>query len=201
MIKFFKGDVIIAVNDINIEGQPSSIELLNEFDESQPLKILVASRYAYEWSKLLKIRIAERDWPNIKKTSTRHVMSSTVTTTTTTRQQAVANNYYEPANAISTNNLSNGYSSNSPNDQYQQQPPIYAINNQPQFNRAASANASYNDLHTQVRPIATSTTPRKIGTTSSYYINNNRPATSGTDYWRSPRQNIQHIGTLGNDLF
>jgi C-terminal processing protease CtpA/Prc len=68
-----RGDVIIAVNDINVEGNPNSIELLNEFNEFRPLKILLASRYAYEWSKLLNIRIVEKDWPNIKKFSTRHI--------------------------------------------------------------------------------------------------------------------------------
>lgn len=67
-----KDDVIIAVNDVNVEGNPSSIELLNDFGEHKPLKILVASKFAYEWSKLLQIKIAEKDWPNIKKTTNRY---------------------------------------------------------------------------------------------------------------------------------
>jgi C-terminal processing protease CtpA/Prc len=64
------------VNDLSVEGNPSSIELLNDFNENRPLKVVVASRYAYEWSKLLRIRINEKDWPNIKKYSTRHVSHS-----------------------------------------------------------------------------------------------------------------------------
>lgn len=122
-------------------------------------------------------------------------MSSTVTTTTTTRQQAVANNYYEPTTATTTNNLTNGYGNSSPTEQiqYYQQP----INSQPQFNRAASANTSYNDLHTQVHPIATMTAPRKAGTSSSYYVNN-RPATSEAENWRNSRRHTERVGTLGN---
>ncbi len=67
-----EGDVIIAINEINIEGSPNAIELLNDFDEfNRPLRILAASRYALEWSKLLRIKITEKDWPNIKKNTTR----------------------------------------------------------------------------------------------------------------------------------
>lgn len=68
-----KGDVILAVNGQSVENSPSSIELLNDFNETKPLKVLAASRYAYEWSKLLKIKINEKDWPNIKKFVTRNV--------------------------------------------------------------------------------------------------------------------------------
>jgi C-terminal processing protease CtpA/Prc len=62
-----EGDCIVSINDIQIEGNPSAIDLLNDFDEFNALKILVASRYALEWSKLLRIKITERDWPNVKK--------------------------------------------------------------------------------------------------------------------------------------
>lgn len=67
-----QGDVIISVNDQTVEGNPTLIEMLNDFSETKPLKVLAASRYAYEWSKLLRIRIAEKDWPNIKKCSTKY---------------------------------------------------------------------------------------------------------------------------------
>ena len=46
---------------------------MNNFSETRPLKVLAASRYAYEWSKLLRIRITERDWPNVKKCSTKYI--------------------------------------------------------------------------------------------------------------------------------
>ncbi len=65
-----QGDVIIAVNDRSVEANPSLIEILGDFDEQRPLKVLAASRYAYEWSKLLRVRITEKDWPNKKKCST-----------------------------------------------------------------------------------------------------------------------------------
>ncbi|CAF0919903.1 unnamed protein product, partial [Brachionus calyciflorus] len=68
-----KGDVILSVNDQSVENNPNSIELLNDFSETKPLKVLAASRYAYEWSKLLKIKINEKDWPNIKKFVTRNL--------------------------------------------------------------------------------------------------------------------------------
>lgn len=174
---------------MNVEGQPSSIELLNDFDELRPLKIVAASRYAYEWSKLLKIRINERDWPNIKKTSTRHVMTSTTTTLTTTRQhqqqqqQQIVNNYYEaaPATAVSK-------------QQYQQQ-----------FNRAASANASFNDTKAAA---VTPPAPRKsvpITTVQPVYVNSNNYNTSSsyrpsaTDYWSTP-QRPDHMRTLGKHI-
>ncbi|RNA30800.1 Na(+) H(+) exchange regulatory cofactor NHE-RF1 [Brachionus plicatilis] len=68
-----KGDVILAVNGQSVENKPNAIELLNEFSETKPLRVLAASRYAYEWSKLLKIKITEKDWPNIKKFVTRNL--------------------------------------------------------------------------------------------------------------------------------
>lgn len=68
-----KGDLILAVNDQSVEGSAKSIEQLNDFSESRPLKVLAASRYAYEWSKLLRVRITEKDWPNIKRTHTKFV--------------------------------------------------------------------------------------------------------------------------------
>ena len=74
-----QGDVIIAVNEQSVEGHPGLIEMLNDFSESKPLKVLAASRYAYEWSKLLRIRIAEKDWPNIKKCSTKFIPVNSVT--------------------------------------------------------------------------------------------------------------------------
>ncbi len=68
-----QGDVIIAVNDRSVEGNPTLIEILSDFDENRPLKVLAASRYAYEWSKLLRICITEKDWPNKKKCSTTYI--------------------------------------------------------------------------------------------------------------------------------
>ncbi len=41
------GDVIVAVNDVHIEGDSGLIELLNEFSETRPLKVLAASRYTH----------------------------------------------------------------------------------------------------------------------------------------------------------
>lgn len=73
-----QGDVIISVNEQSVEGNPGLIEMLNDFSEMKPLKVLAASRYAYEWSKLLRIRIAEKDWPNIKKCSTKFVPVNSV---------------------------------------------------------------------------------------------------------------------------
>lgn len=61
------------LNFILCLGDPTLIAILNEFNETRPLKVLAASRYAYEWSKLLRIRITERDWPNIKKCSTKYI--------------------------------------------------------------------------------------------------------------------------------
>lgn len=72
-VGIIKGDVILAVNDQSVEGSAKSIEQLNDFSETRPLKVLVASRYAYEWSKLLRIRINEKDWPNIKRIHTKYV--------------------------------------------------------------------------------------------------------------------------------
>lgn len=77
-----EGDVIIAINDVNIEGAPNGIDLLNDFDDTRSLRVLVASRYALEWSKLLRIKITERDWPNIKKNITRYSNAANSTTTT-----------------------------------------------------------------------------------------------------------------------
>jgi membrane-associated protease RseP (regulator of RpoE activity) len=68
-----KGDVILAVNDQHVEGSAKSIEQLNDFSETRPLKVLVASRYAYEWSKLLQKKITEKDWPNIRRIHTKFV--------------------------------------------------------------------------------------------------------------------------------
>ena len=87
-----KGDVIISVNGHSVEGSPSAIELLNDFNETRPLRVLAASRYAYEWSKLLRVRIAERDWPNVKKCTTKYVPEV---------------NYYEAENRLSRTPCSN----------------------------------------------------------------------------------------------
>jgi C-terminal processing protease CtpA/Prc len=65
-----KGDVILTVNEVNVEGDLTAIENLNDFSEIKPLRVVVASRYAYEWSKLLRIRISDRDWPNIRRIRT-----------------------------------------------------------------------------------------------------------------------------------
>ena len=97
-----KGDIIIAVNEQSVEGNPAAIELLNEFSESRPLKVVAASRYAYEWSKLLRIRITEKDWPNIKKYSTRYAPNSTTRlhTPTSLSGQQMNGSLYAPSNFV-----------------------------------------------------------------------------------------------------
>jgi C-terminal processing protease CtpA/Prc len=123
-----KGDIVLAVNDVNVEGNPALIELLNEFDENRPLKVLVASRYAYEWSKLLKIRISEKDWPNLKKFSTKFLPANdmatqykTVKTYDSPNNYAVNNNnystYYETANNRGRNMLTRSEVSSTCNKQ------------------------------------------------------------------------------------
>lgn len=52
---------------------------MNDFSETKALRVLAASRYAFEWSKLLGIKITEKDWPNIKKFSTKHIPPTTTT--------------------------------------------------------------------------------------------------------------------------
>jgi C-terminal processing protease CtpA/Prc len=97
------GDVIIAVNDVNIEGDSSSIELLNDFSESKPLKVLVATRYTHEWSKLLRIKIIEKDWPNIKRFCTKYIPIDIATNTNNLRKtintNKLANNTIRPSSA------------------------------------------------------------------------------------------------------
>ena len=106
-----KGDVIICVNGHNVEGSPTGIELLNDFDEAKPLRVLAASRYAYEWSKLLRVRIVERDWPNIKKCTTKHVSEV---------------NYYEAENRLTRTPCNKIYYSTSQLDL--PSPPTYSRN-------------------------------------------------------------------------
>jgi C-terminal processing protease CtpA/Prc len=97
------GDVIIAVNDVNIEGDSSSIELLNDFSEHKPLKVLVASRYTHEWSKLLRIKIIEKDWPNIKRYSAKYIPIDIATNTNNLRKtintNKLSNNNIRPSSA------------------------------------------------------------------------------------------------------
>ena len=97
------GDVIIAIDDVNIEGDSSSIEFLNNFSESKPLKVLAASRYTHEWSKLLRIKIVEKDWPNIKRYSTKYIPIDVATNTNNLRKtintNKLANNTIRPSSA------------------------------------------------------------------------------------------------------
>ena len=96
-----KGDVILAVNDQIVEGSARSIEQLNDFNESKPLKVLVASRYAYEWSKLLQKRITEKDWPNIKRIHTRFVPISNANTISNTSTKS----FVQQPSAATTNQM------------------------------------------------------------------------------------------------
>jgi len=96
-----KGDVILAVNDQIVEGSARSIEQLNDFNENKPLKVLVASRYAYEWSKLLQKRITEKDWPNIKRIHTRFVPISNANTISNTSTKSFVQ---QPSTAATTTN-------------------------------------------------------------------------------------------------
>ena len=67
------GDVLVAINGVDVQGDQSAIDLLNQFSETRALRILAASRYTLEWSKLLRIKVVERDWPNVKKFTTKYV--------------------------------------------------------------------------------------------------------------------------------
>ena len=104
-----KGDVILAVNGQTVENNPSSIELMNDFSETKPLRVVVASRYAYEWSKLLKININEKDWPNIKKCSTRWVPEHSLNHTHKEHYQQHNNNYQQPKQEATANKVEKYY--------------------------------------------------------------------------------------------
>lgn len=104
-----QGDVIIAVNDRSVEGDPTLIEILGDFSESKPLKVLAASRYAYEWSKLLRIRMTEKDWPNIKKFSTRYNGQQAENgNRRSTHQLPDINTIYSTASCFEPDNIQNG---------------------------------------------------------------------------------------------